>query len=319
MRRYRTAALGASMLALLVSACSTGGSSNSPSASEASKPAVTVGSEGFDESQLLAEIYAQALEAQGYTVTRQDFASRKLALPAFDSGDVNLLPEYIGSLVRELQTAPGPHEGEATGDTDETLAILAAELEPKDQTVLEAAPAQDGDGFVVRKETAEELSLATVSDLAEVADQLTWGLPSECSKNPSCGPGLKEVYGIDISELKVENLTACSGEMATALNEGDDESGIGVAELCTTQADIKRFNFVLLQDDKKLIPAQNVAPVVRNDLLDAAPDDFETTLNAVSAKLTTEELTKLNVEVSVNQESIEDVARQWLADQGLVT
>jgi osmoprotectant transport system substrate-binding protein len=318
MRRYRTAALGASMLALLVSACSTGGSSNSPSASEASKPAVTVGSEGFDESQLLAEIYAQALEANGYTVTRQDFASRKLALPAFDNGDVNLLPEYIGSLLRELQTAPGPHEGEATGDTDETLAALAAELEVKDQTVLDAAPAQDGDGFVVRAETADEFSLVTVSDLAEVAGELKWGLPLECSENPSCGPGLKSVYGIDIATLQVKNLTACSGEMATALNAGG-ESGIDVAELCTTQADIERYNFVLLQDDKKLIPAQNVAPVVRNDLLDAAPDDFETTLNAVSAKLTTEELTKLNVQVSVNQESIEDVARQWLADQGIVT
>lgn len=308
MRRYRTAALGASLLALLVSACSTGGSSNSPSASEATKPAVTVGSEGFDESQLLAEIYAQALEAHGYTVARQDFASRDLALPAFNSGDINLLPEYIGSLLRELG-------GTATGDTEETLTALAEALDAKDQSVLDAAPAQDGDGFVVRKETAEEFSLATMSDLAEVADKLTWGLPSECSDNPSCGPGLKEVYGIDISKLKVENLTACSGEMATALNE----SGIGVAELCTTQADIKRFNFVLLQDDKKLIPAQNVAPVVRNDLLDAAPDDFETTLNAISAKLTTEELTDLNVQVSVNQESIEDVARQWLTDQGLVT
>ena len=319
MRRYRTAVLGASLLALLVSACSAGGNSTSPSASEATKPAVTIGSEGFDESQLLAEIYAQALEAHGYTVTRQDFASRKLALPAFDSGAVNLLPEYIGSLLRELATAPGPHTGEATGDTDETLAFLAAELEAKDQSVLDAAPAQDGDGFVVRAETADQLSLVTMSDLAEVADQLTWGLPLECSDNPSCGPGLKEVYGIDIATLQVENLTACSGEMATALNEGDDQSGIGVAELCTTQADIERFNFVLLQDDKKLIPAQNVAPVVRNDLLDAAPDDFETILNDVSAKLTTDELTKLNVQVSVNQESIEDVAAQWLSDQGLVT
>ena len=317
MRRNRTAALGALLLALLVNACSTGGVSTSPSASQsATKPEVTIGSEGFDESQLLAEIYAQALEAQGYTVKRQDFASRVLALPALDSGDINLLPEYIGSLLRELNTMPGGNaNGTATGDTDETLANLAAALAARDQTVLDAAPAQDGDGFVVRKETAVEFSLVTMSDLADVAGQLTWGLPLDCSTNPSCGPGLKDVYGIDIATLQVENLGACSGEMATALNDG----GIGVAELCTTQADIGRYNFVLLQDDKKLIPAQNVAPVVRNDLLEAAPDDFEATLNAVSAKLTTAELTKLNVRFSVNQESIEDVASQWLADQGLVT
>jgi osmoprotectant transport system substrate-binding protein len=309
MRRNRTAALGALLLALLVNACSTGGVSTSPSASQsATKPDVIVGSEGFDEIQLLAEIYAQALEAKGYTVKRQDFATRDLAMPALEDGEINLLPEYIGSLTRFLK-------GTATGDTAETMANLATALDPKNLTVLDAAPAQDGDGFVVRQETADEFGLVTMTDLADIAGQLTWGLPRDCSTNPSCGPGLKDVYGIDIATLQVQELDACSGEMATALNEG----GIGVAEVCTTQADIERYNFVLLQDDKKLIPAQNIAPVARNDLLEAAPDDFEATLNAVSAKLTTEELTKLNVRVSVNQESIEDVARQWLADQGLVT
>ena len=308
MRRYRTLALGASLLALLVSACTAGEGSTSPGASGAPLPAVTIGSEGFDESVLLAEIYAQALEAHGYSVTRQDFTERGLAMTSLDSNAINVLPEYIGSLVRFLG-------GTATGDTDETAANLASVLEPKNLTLLEVAPAQDGDGFVVRQETADEFSLVTMSDLAAVADQLTWGLPLACSDNPSCGPGLKDVYGIDIATLQVENLGACSGEMATALHEG----GIDVAEVCTTQADIERYNFVLLSDDKKLIPAQNIAPVVRNDLLDAAPDDFASILNEVSAKLTTEELTRLNVRVSVNQESIEDVAAQWLADQGLVT
>lgn len=308
MRQYRMLALGAPLLALLVSACTAGGGSTSPSASAAQLPAVTIGSEGFDESVLLAEIYAQALEAHGYTVTRQDFTERGLAMESLDSNAINVVPEYIGSLVRFLG-------GEATGDTNETAANLASVLEPKNLTLLEVAPAQDGDGFVVRKETADEFALVTMSDLALVADKLIWGLPLECGDNPSCGPGLKDVYGIDIATLRVENLGACSGEMATALNEG----GIDVAEVCTTQADIDRYNFVLLQDDKKLIPAQNVAPVVRNDLLAAAPDDFASILNAVSAKLTTDELTKLNVRVSVNQESFDDVARQWLADNGLVT
>ena len=307
MRRYRTAALGASLLALLVSACTAGGGSTSPSASAATKPAVNIGSEGFAESVLLAEIYAQALEEHGYTVARQDFGARDLAMGSMDSGAINLLPEYIGSLVRFLK-------GQATGDTAQTMANLAAALTAKHLTVLDAAPAQDGDGFVVRKETADQFGLVTMSDLAAVAGQLKWGLPAECGKNPSCGPGLKDTYGIDIASLQVENLSACSGEMATALNG----SGIDVAEVCTTQADIARYNFVLLHDDKKLIPAQNIAPVARDDLLAAAPDDFEATLNAVSAKLTTEELTKLNVRVSVNHESIPDVAHQWLSDQGLV-
>jgi osmoprotectant transport system substrate-binding protein len=308
MRRYRTLALGASLLALLVSACTTGGGSTAPSASAASKPAITIGSEGFDESSLLAEIYAQALEAHGYTVTRQDFGQRTLAMGSLDSKAINVLPEYIGSLAKFLHAT-------ATGDTTVTMTNLAAALTPKKLTVLDAAPAQDGDGFVVRKETATQYSLVTMTNLAQVAAQLKWGLPPECSTNPSCGPGLKDTYGIDIATLQVENLAACSGEIATALNA----KGIDVAEVCTTQADIQRFNFVLLQDDKKLIPAQNIAPVVRNDLLAAAPADFKTILNAVSAKLTTDELTKLNVRVSVNQETVKNVAKQWLADQGLVT
>jgi osmoprotectant transport system substrate-binding protein len=91
-----------------------------------------------------------------------------------------------------------------------------------------------------------------------------------------------------------------------------------VAQVCTTQPDIQTFNFVLLEDDKALQPAQNMAPVARNDLADAAPADFAETLNAVSAKLTTDELTKLNVEVSVNNTSFADAAGQWLKDQGLV-
>ena len=102
--------------------------------------------------------------------------------------------------------------------------------------------------------------------------------------------------------------------MAQALNS----SAIDVAQVCTTQPDIQTFNFVLLKDDKALQPAQNMAPVARKDLVDAAPADFAQTLNAVSAKLTTDELTKLNVEVSVNQKSFAAAAKQWLTDQGLI-
>ena len=153
-----------------------------------------------------------------------------------------------------------------------------------------------------------------MSDLAKVADQLVWGLAPGCPDNAVCGPGLKTTYGIDISALQVTSLPPCSGQMAQSLNS----SAIDVAQVCTTQSDIQTFNFVLLADDKGLQPAQNIAPVARQDLLDAAPDDFEATLNAVSAKLTTAELTKLNVEVSVNQATFADAAHKWLTDNGLM-
>jgi osmoprotectant transport system substrate-binding protein len=309
MRTSRTLALGAVLLALLISACTPGGGSTSPSASAAAqKPAVTVGSAGFDESALVAEIYAQALEAHGYTVTRHlEIGERPDVQAALTSGRVNLVPEYLGGLASFLKA-------DVSSDAKATFDALQAKLAAEDLVAFNYSPGTDADGWVVRKETADQLHLATMSDVAAVASQLKWGLAPGCPDNPVCGPGLKSTYGIDISKLKVTSLAPCSTVMAQALNS----SAIDVAQVCTTQPDIQTFNFVLLKDDKALQPAQNMAPVARKDLVDAAPADFAETLNAVSAKLTTEELTKLNVEVSVNQKSFADAAHQWLTDHGLI-
>lgn len=326
MRIARRLALGASLLALVLSACTAGGGSQSPATSAGSSgggtlPTVTIGSDGFYESALVAEIYAQALEAQGFTVERKlEIGARPVRVAAFRSGEINLVPEYIGSGVRFLD-ANLDLPGEASADLAETLAVLRGQLaeltdvdgNPLPSVALDASPGTDADGFVVRAETADELDLETMSDLAAVADQLRWGLPAECGDNPSCGPGLMEVYGIDISTLEVNNYDACSTAMAEALN-GEE---IDVAEVCTTQPDIERFNFVLLDDDRGLAPAQNIAPVLTRALADAGGAALADTLNAVSAKLTTEELTSLGVEVAVNQTSYTDAAQAWLADQGL--
>jgi len=311
MRTNRMLALGAVLLALTISACTPGGGSTSPSASasaSAAKPTVTVGSAGFDESALVAEIYAQALEAHGYTVNRKlQLGERPVVQAALAANQVNLVPEYLGGLASSLGAT-------ISSDAQATFDAMQVKLAAKGLVALNYSPGTDADGFVVRQETATTLNLATMSDLAKVADQLVWGLAPGCPDNPVCGPGLKSTYGIDISKLQVESLPACSGQMAQSLNS----SAIDVAQVCTTQPDIQTFNFVLLKDDKGLQPAQNIAPVARKDLLDAAPDDFEATLNAVSAKLTTAELTKLNVEVSVNQVSLADAAHQWLTDNGLI-
>ena len=309
MRMHRTLALGAASLALVMSACSPGGgeSTSSPATGSEEKPTVIVGSAGFYEAALVAEIYAQALEANGYTVERQlEIGERPNVQAALTSGEVNLVPEYLGGLGSYL-------EAEVSADADATHAALQEALAEQGLVAFDYSPGTDADGFVVRSETAEDLGLETMSDLAEVADQLVWGLAPGCPDNPVCGPGLNEVYGIDISTLQVETLAPCSAEIAQAL----DNSAIDVAQVCTTQPDIVRFNFVLLEDDLGLQPAQNIVPVARQELVDAAPDDFEETLNEVTALLTTEELTELGVEVAVDQVSYEDAARQWLEDNGL--
>jgi osmoprotectant transport system substrate-binding protein len=288
MRTNRTFVLGAALLALVVSAC-TPGEDNSPAASAggesqaADLPSLTIGSAGFWESAVVAEIYAQALEDAGFTVERDlELGARDVTHPALVDGQIDLMPEYIGGYLAVT------YGGEPT-------------------------PGTDADGFAVRQETADDLGLATMTDLAEVAGDLTWGVAQECAENPNCGPGLERVYGIDFASLDVQTLGACSTAIAEALNA----SNIDVAQVCTTQPEIAGFNLVLLEDDGGLAPAQNLVPVVRQEIVDEAGDLLETTLNAVSVLLTTEELTNLGAAVILNGESYEDAAAQWLEDNGL--
>ena len=310
MRIPRTLALGAAMLALVISACTPGESgsqSEAPSGSAAAgTPEISIGSAGFSEAALVAEIYAQALEASGFTVDRHlELGERPAVRAAFDAGEINLAPDYLGGLAAFLEL-------EATSDADAVHAEVLPALEALGQTILDYSPGTDADGFAVRQETADELSLETLSDLAEVAGDLVWGLATGCPENPICGPGLLEVYGIDISALDVEPLPPCSTEIAQALNL----DAIQVAQVCTTQADIASFNFKVLEDDQGLMPAQNLAPVLTQELADAGGDDLAAVLNSVSELLTTEELINLNLSIA-EQESYEDIASQWLSDNGL--
>jgi osmoprotectant transport system substrate-binding protein len=308
MRMHRTLALGAATLALIVSACSPGegGSPSAATSQQADLPTISIGSAAFPEAAVVAEIYAQALEAEGFTVERHlELGERDAVRAAFDSEDINLAPDYLGGLAAFL-------EAEVSPDADATHAAMVAALEEIGQTALDFSPGTDADGFVVRQETAEDLGLETMTDLAGVADTLVWGLAPGCPENDLCGPGLERVYGIDIGALETESLTPCSVEMAEALNN----SAIDVAQVCTTQAEIASFNFVLLTDDGGLAPAQNLAPVLTQELADAGGATLADTLNAVSDLLTTEALTDLNLAIA-SQDSFEDIADQWLVDNGL--
>ena len=313
MRTSRTLALGAALLALVMSACAPGGGGTSPEESAAeSQPAaggtVSIGSQDFYESQLMAEIYGQALEAAGYTVEREfPSGTREATWPALSGGQFDMMPEYIGSLTTFL-------EGEASGDPEETHTALLELIEPEGLTALDFTEAQDQNAFVVRSETAEEHGLETMSDLAPVATDLVWGLPPECETNALCAGALEDSYGIPFGELEIEPLAACDAPIATALNDGV----VDVAELCSTQPDIERFGFVRLEDDMQTQPAENIAPVISQEKLDELGDAFTDVLNAVSAEMTTDDLTSLGVQVAVEQRDIAEVAAEWLTDKGLV-
>jgi len=321
MRFTRALALGASIM-VLVSACSTGGGSSpsaaagSPAAGASSapagaKPTVKVGSDGFYEAKLMAEIYAQALEAGGYTVDRTGIGigSRKVSAPALESGQIDLKPEYIGSGLAYYEP------GKQTGDPAANEAALQAVLATKGGgiTVLTYSPAADQNAFVVRKDTATQLNLAKLSDTTAVQDQLKWGLATDCKTNAVCAVALKSAYGLD--PKNITPLAPCDTPMAQALVN----KTIDVAELCSTQPDIAVNGFVVLTDDKQTQPADNLAPLVRNDLLAKVDKTaFEKILNDISAKMDTATLTDLNKQISVDKKDIAAVAKAWLQSAGLL-
>jgi osmoprotectant transport system substrate-binding protein len=301
MRLSRMLALGASML-VLASACSTGGGS---------KPTIKIGSDAFYESKLMAEIYGQALEAKGYTVDRTGFGigSRKVSAPALESGKFDLKPEYIGSGLAFYDAT------KTTGDPAANAAALQTILNGKGGgiTVLDYAPAADQNAFVVTKATADSLHLATLSDTTAVQSQLKFGVATDCATNPVCATALKSAYGLDLSNALP--LSACDQPMVDALTAGT----ITVGELCSTQPDILKNGWVVLTDDKHTQPADNIAPLVRNDLLSKVDKaSFEKILNDVSAKMTTADLLSLNSEFVFDKKDIAVIAKEWLTANGLV-
>lgn len=303
MRLSRALALGASLL-VLFSACSTGGGS---------KPTIKIGSDGFDEARVVAEVYAQVLEADGYTVDRAGIGlgARKVTAAALESGQIDLKPEYIGSgLVY--------YGGAATNDPAKNQADLQAKLTSVGGgiTVFGYTPGQDTNALVVTRATADAKSLAKWSDLTAIAGDLKWGLATDCPTNPVCAQALKDSYGIDVSAIDVTLLDACSTPMADALAAGT----IDVAELCSTGPEIIVNDWVRLEDDKQTQPADAIAPIVRNDLLAKVGDKaaFQKLLDDVSAKIDTATLADLYKQVAVDKKDTKDVASTWLKAQGLI-
>lgn len=303
MRTPRTLALGAAFLVALA-ACTPGGGS---------KPTIRIGSDGFYESALMAEIYAQVLEANGYQVERKlKLGSRKVRQPALEAGEIDLAPEYLGSGLAYYDPAKVSSDPAANKQAlQEILATKGGGI-----TVLGFTPGEDTNAFVVRRDTADRYGLAKLSDLAAVQDELVWGLPPECETNPLCRGALETTYGIRWPPKRLQLLAACDAPIAEALNSG----AVDVAELCSTQPAIGQFGFVALEDDQQTQPAENIAPLVRNDYLSKLGDRaaFEQLLDGVSAKVTTEALIELGVKVAVEQQSEAAVAKEWLTTNGLL-
>jgi osmoprotectant transport system substrate-binding protein len=307
MRRIRFAGAAVAVsLALLLAACGGGGNGAlEGGGSSNGGSTVTVGSTNFSEQLLLAQMYAAVLQKAGVKVdTRLNLGAREVVFPALEKGDIDLLPEYNGSVLSFL-------DKNATQTTsDEVNTALAPLLDAKGLVALDQSPAEDKDGWAVTKATADKYGLAKLSDLKGKAGQLVVGGPPELKTRPAGIPGLKKVYGIeDFKEFK--SLDAGGPLTTSALNKGD----IDIGRVFTTQGAIARYGWVLLEEDKPLEPAQNIVPIGRKD---AMTDQVKQALNGLAAKITTEELTKLNKQVDIDKDDPEKVATDWLKSQGLV-
>jgi len=309
MRKFRMLALGASLV-VLFSACATGGGSPTPGAAA---PTIKIGSDGFDEARVIAEVYAQALEAKGYTVDRAGIGlgTRDVTNAALFNGQIDIKPEYIGSGLAKLG-------GTSTNDPAKNKADLQVKLNDQGGgiTVFGYTPGQDTNALVVRKETADQYSLTKWSDLTAIADKLKWGLATDCPTSPVCAGALKDQYGIDTTKINVTLLDACS----TAMDDALTAKTIDVAELCSTGPEIIVNGWVRLDDDKKTQPADAIAPIVRNDYL-AKVDKvaFQKILDDVSAKIDTATMADLYKQVAIDKKDLKDVASAWLKANGFVS
>jgi osmoprotectant transport system substrate-binding protein len=309
--KLRTRVLGAAFLALVIGACAPGegpaGEGAGTTVAEEG-PTIAVSSFSFAESEILGEIYAQALEAQGYPVeTNLNLGSREIVKPALEAGEIDFILEYCGTLLTFLDAEATP-----TPDSDATCAEAARRYQESGVSLLQPAPAQDKNGFVVTRETAEEFGLSAVSDLQPVADQLVLGAPPECPEREHCLIGLEVVYGItEFAEFRPLEIGAITSE---ALRAGE----IDVALLFTTDGFIAANDFVLLEDDGGLQPAENIIPAIRTEIVEAYGDEFVSFVNSISEQITTEELTALNARVQIDQEDAATVATDWLTENGFL-
>ncbi|HSL56858.1 MAG TPA: ABC transporter substrate-binding protein [Acidimicrobiales bacterium] len=270
-------------------------------------PTITIGAQDFGESAILAQVYGQALEAAGYPVSYQALGGfRDIVFASFESGDINFTAEYAASALEFLNEGAG----EATGDIEPTAALLREYLAERGLQAAEASPAVDSNAFVVTSETADELGLSSIGDLT---DDLRLGGPPDCETNAFCIPGVQAAYGVDLSGNFV-SLDG-GGPLTVAALEGGE---IDVAILFSTNGQIAANDWVVLDDPEGLINADNVIPVMTDELVEVYGDDFVALVNEVSAALDTAQLTELNRRYDIDLEDADAIARDWLEGAGLL-
>ena len=311
MSRTRLLPALALTVALGLAACSSDDSGDEATSGAAAAP-IVVATTNFTETKILAHIYQQVLEKAGQPAEVKELTTREVIAPALEKGEVQLTPEYLGSLTEYLNKATnGPDAPQvASGDVEATLIEARKLAEPKGVTLLDPSAAQDQNAFAVTEDFATTNSLTTLSDLATYSSSspVSLGGPPECPDRPFCQEGLEEVYDVQVGKFVA--LDAGGPLTIQAVQQGK----VDVGTVFSSSAAISAKGLAILTDDKGWQTAENVLPALNTSVVS---DTVTKALDSVSAVLTTEALQALNAQVEVDRKDPAEVATQFLADNGL--
>ena len=307
----RRALLGLTVTAALLAGCSSADPMSTESSAptggdEATATTVTVGSAGFPEAEIIAELYAQAMEADDITVERNmQIGAREAYLAALNDGSVDLLPEYTGNLLQFW-------DADASAQTPEEVLSALRDAAPEDTRVLEPSSAENKDSYVVSSEFSSENNITSLADLSSFDGTLRLAANPELPERPYGPKGLTEIYGVPADNIDFTPIDDGGGPLTVqALEDGD----VDMVDLYSTTPAIIEKNFVVLEDPENMIVSQQVFPLVS----DRVPESADERLNAVSDALTTEDLIAMNARNQGDEKaSPSTIAADWLKEKDLI-
>ena len=273
---------------------------------------VVIAAANFPENQILAEVYRQALSGAGYDASVKQLTTRPNILGALEQDEVQVEPDYVGSLTEFLnKEANGPEAPRlASGDLEATYSKAQELAAAKGLTVLTPSPAQDQNAFAVTREFSEANGVTKLSDLADYDGPLVLGGTPECKTYALCQPGLEQTYGLTFTGFEQTDL---GGTLSVSkLKAGT----VTLGEFLSSDGGVKANDFVVLEDDKQLQSVDNVVPVLSESVSD--DELLADVLEQVSAAMTTDDLIALNAAVSIDRKLPAQAATDFLVGKGLV-
>ncbi|MCE7481460.1 ABC transporter substrate-binding protein [Microbacterium profundi] len=302
-RKSRLALIGGIGLAasLVLAGCASSNPLDTPTedgGESAGSDTIVIGSQAYYSNEIIAEIYAQALENADFTVEREfNIGQRDAYIPDLESGAIDLFPEYTGNLLEF-------YDDSADVTSPEDVYTALQDVLPDGLTALDYAEASDQDTYTVTKEFAAANKLTSIADLASLSEKATIGGAPEFEQRPYGPAGAKELYGVDLA------FSATGDTTLESLLAGE----IQVADIYSADPAFETEDIVALEDPENLILASNVVPIASSDVA----DEIAYVINAVSAALGADDLVALGVQSTVDEKSPEEIATQWLTDNDLL-